>query len=49
MRVGSHPYEDPTVEDYGDLLSMTQGGELLGQEDGGTKLSFLDVSDGMLP
>ncbi len=49
VRVENHPYEGPTIEDYGDLLSMTRAGELQGMEDAGVKFSILDVSDGQLP
>ena len=45
----NHPYEVPTIEDYGDLLSFTQAGQVEGMEDAGTKLSFLDVSGGQFP
>jgi hypothetical protein len=47
--VDDHTYEGPTIEDYGDLLSMTQAGELQGMEDAGVKFSILDVSNGQFP
>ena len=31
------PYEDPVVRDYGDLLSMTQAGEIQGLADAGAE------------
>jgi hypothetical protein len=43
------PYEEPVVQDYGDLLSMTQAGEIQGFEDAGPKFSILDVSNGQFP
>jgi hypothetical protein len=42
-------YTQPEVVDLGDLVQITQAGELLGEEDAGAKFSFLDVSDGVLP
>ena len=49
VRVETHSYEAPTIEDYGDLLSFTLAGQVEGMEDAGTKLSFLDVSGGQFP
>lgn len=43
------PYEAPVLEDYGDLMQMTQAGEIQGVEDAGPKFSFLDVSNGVFP
>ena len=43
------PYEEPVVQDYGDLLEITRAGEIHGMEDAGPKFSVLDVSNGQLP
>jgi hypothetical protein len=48
-------YEKPEVVDFGDLLELTAGGVLGGNEDGGTKViklgvgGLLSASLGILP
>lgn len=49
MDSDSAGFATPTITDYGDLVELTAGGELIGTEDAGTKFSLLDVSDGQLP
>lgn len=42
-------YTTPELADLGDLVQMTQAGQIQGFEDNGPKFSILDVSDGALP
>jgi len=48
-------YEKPEIVDFGDLLELTAGGQIGGDEDGGTKVikvgvgGLISASIGILP